>query len=67
MFVSKKLSQSKWKQRVVGLVGNTISSADQAVSGWFWNLINNLPRDYLPKRLIKSIILIKEFGKECLG
>ncbi len=49
MFVSKKLSQSKWKQRVVGLVGNTISSADQAVSGWFWNLINNLPRDYFAK------------------
>jgi hypothetical protein len=33
MFVSKKSNQSKWKQRVVGLVGNTISSVDQAISG----------------------------------
>ncbi|WP_264704957.1 hypothetical protein [Wolbachia endosymbiont (group A) of Gymnosoma rotundatum] len=49
MFVSKKSSQSKWKQMIVGLVGNTISSADQAISGWFWNLINNLPRDYFAK------------------
>lgn len=49
MFISKKLSPSKWKQWAVGLAGYTAFSVDQAISGWFWNLINGLPRDYFAK------------------
>ncbi|WP_265017539.1 hypothetical protein [Wolbachia endosymbiont (group A) of Epistrophe grossularia] len=49
MFASKKLSLNEWKNWAIGLVGNTMSSIDQATSRWFLNLINGLPRDYFAK------------------
>ncbi|VVC42855.1 Hypothetical protein CINCED_3A014028 [Cinara cedri] len=49
MFVSKKSNLNEWKNWAIGLVGNTMSSIDQATSRWFWNLINGLPRDYFAK------------------
>ncbi|WP_143696870.1 coiled-coil domain-containing protein, partial [Wolbachia endosymbiont of Culex molestus] len=49
MFVGKESNSSGWKQWGIGLVDKTLSSVDQAISGWFWNLINDLPRDYFAK------------------
>ncbi|WOE63807.1 hypothetical protein [Wolbachia endosymbiont of Zaprionus tsacasi] len=49
MFASKKLSLNEWKNWAIGLVGNTMSSIDQATSRWFLNLINGLPSDYFAK------------------
>ncbi|WP_265032460.1 coiled-coil domain-containing protein [Wolbachia endosymbiont (group B) of Apotomis turbidana] len=49
MFTSKKPSLNEWKNWAIGLVGNTMSSIDQATSRWFLNLINGLPRDYFAK------------------
>ncbi|WP_265041420.1 hypothetical protein [Wolbachia endosymbiont (group B) of Melanostoma mellinum] len=42
MFASKKPSLNEWKNWAIGLVGNTMSSIDQATSRWFLNLINGL-------------------------
>lgn len=49
MFVGRESNSSGWKQWGIDLVDNTLSSVDQAISGWFWNLISDLPRDYFAK------------------